>query len=55
MALKLHGYDNTTIMKIGCWTPLTFLQYTHNQISHLSKDTLQKISMTLPFVNVAAI
>ena len=36
MALKLHGYDDTTIMKMGRWTSLTFLQYIHNQISHLS-------------------
>ena len=35
MALKLHGYDDTTIMKMGRWTSLTFLQYIHNQISHL--------------------
>ena len=26
MALKLHGYDDTTIMKFGRWTSLTFLQ-----------------------------
>jgi hypothetical protein len=38
MALKLHGYDDTTIMKMGRWTSLTFLQYIHNQIAHLSKD-----------------
>ena len=55
MALKSHGYNDTTIMKTGQWTSLTFLQYIHNQISHLSKDTLQKMSMTLPFFNVAAI
>ena len=36
-ALKLHGYDDTTIKKSGRWTSLTFLQYIHNQISHLSK------------------
>ena len=55
MALKLHGYDDTTIMKMGRWTSLTFLQYIHNQIAHLSKDILKKMSIDLPFVNVAAI
>ena len=55
MALKLHGYDDTTIMKMGRWTSLTFLQYIHNQISHLSKDISKKMSIPLPFVNVAAI
>ena len=54
MALKLHGYDDTTIMKMGRWTSLTFLQYIHNQIAHLSKDISTKMSMPLPFVNVAA-
>ena len=55
MALKLHGYSYTTIMKMGRWTSLNFLQYTHNQIAHLSKDISKKMSMPLPFVNVAAI
>lgn len=54
MALKLHGYDDTTIMKMGRWTSLTFLQYIHNQIAHLSKDISSKMSIPLPFVNVAA-
>eukprot|EP00957_Ditylum_brightwellii_P025573 1932659-Ditylum_brightwellii.AAC.1 len=32
MALKLQGEADTTIMKHGRWTSLTFLQYIHNQI-----------------------
>jgi hypothetical protein len=55
MALKLHGFDDTTIMKMGRWTSLTFLQYIHTQIAHLAKDISQKMSMPLPFVNIAAI
>ena len=55
MALKLHGNDDTTIMKMGRWTSLTFFQYIQNQISHLSKDISQKMGMPLTFVNVAAI
>ena len=55
MALKLHNYSDTTIMKMGRWTSLTFLQYIHNQIAHLSNDISKKMSMELPFVNVAAI
>ena len=54
MALKLHGYDDTTIMKMGRWTSLTFLQYIHNQIAHLSKDISSKMGIPLPFVNIAA-
>ena len=55
MALKLYGYDDTTIMKMGLWTSLTFLQYIKNHIDHLSKDISQKMSTPLPFVNVVAI
>ena len=55
MALKLHGYDDTTIMKMGRWTFLTFFQYIHNQIAHLWKDIAKKINIPLPFVNLAAI
>ena len=54
MALKLHRYDDTTIMKMGRWTSLTFLQYIHNQIAHLSKDISTKMGIPLPFVNVAS-
>jgi hypothetical protein len=55
MALKLHGFDDTTIMKMGRWTSLTFTQYIHTQIAHLSKDISRKMSMELPFLNIAAI
>ena len=55
MALKLQGEADTTIMKMGRWTSLTFLQYIHNQIAHLSKDISQKMSKPLQFQNIAAI
>jgi hypothetical protein len=55
MALKLHGFDNITIMKMGRWTSLTFAQYIHNQIACLAEDISQKMSMPLPFVNIASI
>jgi hypothetical protein len=55
MALKLHGFDDTTIMKVGRWTSLTFTQYIHNQIAHLAKDISQKMSIPLPFLNIASI
>eukprot|EP00957_Ditylum_brightwellii_P161913 12327184-Ditylum_brightwellii.AAC.1 len=38
MAFKLNRVSNTTIMKLGPWSSLTFLVYIHNQIGHLSKD-----------------
>ena len=55
MALKLMGHSNTTIMKIGQWQSLTFLEYIHNQIGHLSADISLKMSTPLLFTNIAAI
>ena len=55
MALKLHGESDTTIMKYGRWSGLTFMQYIHNQIAHISKDISTKMSTPLPFVNIADI
>jgi hypothetical protein len=55
MALRLHGYEDTVIMKMGRWTSLTFLQYIHTQIAHLATDISQKMSMPLPFLNIASI
>ena len=55
MALKLNGASDTTIMKIGRWTSLTFLQYIHNQIAHLSKDISHQMSKNIEFQNIAAI
>ena len=55
MVIKLQGENDTTIMKQGHWTSMTFLQYIHNQIAHLSKNLSTKMSTVLTFQNVAAI
>jgi hypothetical protein len=55
MALKLTGNDDTTIMKMGRWSGLTFLQYIHNQIAHISVGLSDKMSTRLEFINIAAI
>jgi hypothetical protein len=55
MALKLTGSSDTTIMKMGRWTSLTFLNYIHEQIAHLSADLSQQMSTQLEFTNIAAI
>ena len=55
MALKLHGKSDTTIMKMGRWSSLTFLMYIHNQIGHLPKDLLARMNRPVPFLNNAAI
>ena len=55
MSLKLHGHSDTTIMKQGRWSGLTFLQYIHNQIGHLSKNLSTTMATQIPFLNIAAI
>ena len=55
MALKLAGTEDTTIMKMGRWSGLTFLQYIHNQIAHLSTGLAAKMSKPIKFINIAAI
>ena len=55
MSLNLHGASDTTIMKIGRWSSLTFLMYIHNQISHISEGLAQTMIITIPFLNVPAI
>jgi hypothetical protein len=55
MALKLQGVADTIIQKQGRWTSMTFLQYIHNQIAHLTKDLSTKMATSLKFVNIASI
>ena len=55
MALKLQGASDTTIMKMGRWTSLTFLQYIHNQIAHLNRNISHQMSKRIQFQNIAAI
>ena len=55
MALKMHGHSDTTIMKMGRWSSLTFLMYIHTQIAHLGKDISKDMSEELPFLNIACI
>ena len=55
MTLKLQGEKDTTIMKMGRWTSLTFLQYIHHQIAHLKKDISQKMSKKIHFQNISTI
>ena len=55
MALKLQGVSDTIIQKQGHWRSVTFLQYAHTQIAHLTKDLSTKMSTVLRFQNIAAI
>ena len=53
-ALKLSGASDIDIKKYGRWSSLTFTQYIHTQIAHLSSRVSTKMSKVLPFVNIAA-
>eukprot|EP00957_Ditylum_brightwellii_P083175 6324225-Ditylum_brightwellii.AAC.1 len=53
MSLKLHGEEDTTIMKQRRWSSLTFLMYIHEQIAHLSRDITKKMNTPVPFLNIA--
>ena len=53
-ALKLAGASDIEIKKYGRWSSLTFTQYIHTQIAHLSAGVSSKMSKVLPFVNIAA-
>ena len=55
MAMKLHKHPDTTIKKMGRWSSLTFLQYIHTQIAHLSDTISKDMSIPLPFLNIASI
>ena len=55
MYLKLHGASDTTIMKMGRWSSLTFIMYIHDKIGHISKGLIQKMSRPIAFLNIAAI
>ena len=55
MALKLTNKSDTTIMKLGRWSGLTFLQYIHSQIAHLAKNISRDMNKDLPYLNIASI
>jgi hypothetical protein len=54
MALKLQGETDSTIMKLGRWTGLTFLTYIHAQIGALNVGLAQRMATRIEFINVGA-
>jgi hypothetical protein len=51
MAMKLSGATDSTIMRIGWWTSLTYLTYIHSQIGALSAGVAWKMSQEFTFQN----
>ena len=52
MALALTGAKDSTIMKMGRWTGLTFLTYIHSQIGALNARLSARMARIIPFQNV---
>jgi hypothetical protein len=52
MALKLCGASDSTIMRVGRWTSLTYLTYIHTQIGALTSGLAGKMSTAVSFQNV---
>ena len=52
MALKLAGASDSTIMRVGRWTSLTYLTYIHTQIGALTAGLAWKMSSAFTFQNV---
>ncbi len=49
MAMKLSGATDSTIMRIGKYTSLTYLTYIHTQIGALSAGEAWKMSQCFTF------
>ena len=55
MALKLNGYDEVLIQKLGRWSSNTYLRYIHSQIGALTANVAAAMATPLRFHNVAAV
>jgi hypothetical protein len=52
MAMKLSGALDSTIMRVGRWSSLTYLTYIHSQIGALPAGVAWKMSKAFTFQNV---
>ena len=52
MAMKLRGASDSTIMRVGRWTSLTYLTYIHSQIGALTAGVAWRMSTAFTFQNV---
>ena len=52
MAMKLSGASDSTIMRVGRWTSLTYLTYIHTQIGALTTGVAWRMSTAFKFQNV---
>jgi hypothetical protein len=52
MAMKLSGASDSTIMRVGQWSSLTYLTYIHSQIGALTAGLSRLMAMQVRFQNV---
>ena len=52
VALRLAGYDDTTIRKMGRWSSSTFLIYIRNQVANLATGVSVAMASALQYHNV---
>jgi hypothetical protein len=52
MAMKLSGASDSTIMRVGRWTSLTYLMYIPTQIGALTAGVAWRMSTAFTFQNV---
>jgi hypothetical protein len=52
MAMKLSGALDSTIMRVGQWSLLTYLFYIHSQISALTAGLSKLMATQVRFQNV---
>ena len=55
MEINMSVKSDKIIMKFGWWSSLTFLQYTHEQTTNLSKGVSTDTSNHTPFENIGEI
>jgi hypothetical protein len=52
MAMKFSGASDSTIMRVGRWSSLTYLTYIHSQIGALMAGVAWKMLKAFRFQNV---
>ena len=55
MSLKIMGYNDSTIQKLGRWTSDTWQMYIHSQIGHLHHGIAANMTTAIPYHNIAFI
>lgn len=50
--MKLSGASDSTIMRVGRWSSLTYLTYIHSQIGALTAELSKLMATQVSFQNV---